>query len=190
MASSFVGQCPPAEKFSAHREMCSKVSSIFGMSSSCLTENLNPEREERLLMFGRSKLPTTAFLVIVSLVTSFRFGWADSWGPPPKEHWSNDRQFVLFVSELAWGQSKLVLKERGRNGFRLRWIAFHSTPVQAFITDDGRYIVLRDQWGQVGYGKVLTFFGPDGRVLASYTLEQLLPFDEILEVPTTMSSRW
>jgi len=101
MASSFVGQCPPAEKFSAHREMCSKVSSIFGMSSSCLTENLNPEREERLLMFGRSKLPTTAFLVIVSLITSFRFGWADSWGPPLKEHWSNDRQFVLFVSELA-----------------------------------------------------------------------------------------
>jgi hypothetical protein len=42
----------------------------------------------------------------------------------------------------------------------------------------------------VGYGKVLTFFGPDGRVLASYTLEQLLPFDEILEVPITASSRW
>jgi hypothetical protein len=38
----------------------------------------------------------------------------------------------------------------------------------------------------VGYGKVLTFFGPDGRVLASYTLEQLLPFDEIWEVPITM----
>jgi len=49
---------------------------------------------------------------------------------------------------------------------------------------------LRDRWGQVGYGKVLTFFGPDGRVLASYTLEQLLPFDEILEVPITASSRW
>jgi hypothetical protein len=42
----------------------------------------------------------------------------------------------------------------------------------------------------VGYGKVLTFFGPDGRVLASYTLEQLLPFDEIWEVPITASSRW
>jgi hypothetical protein len=42
----------------------------------------------------------------------------------------------------------------------------------------------------VGYGKVLTFFGPDGRVLESYTLEQLLPFDEILEVPITASSRW
>jgi hypothetical protein len=63
-------------------------------------------------MFGRAKSPTTAFLVIVSLITSFRFGWADSWGPPPKEHWSNDRQFVLFVSEVTWGQSKLVLGAR------------------------------------------------------------------------------
>jgi hypothetical protein len=84
----------------------------------------------------------------------------------------------------------LVLEERGQNGFRSRWIAFHPTPVQAFIPDDGRYVVLRDRWGQVGYGKVLTFFGPDGRVLASYTLEQLLPFDEIWEVPITASSRW
>jgi len=120
---------------------------------------------------------------------------ADSWGTPREYHWSSNGKFVLRVD---WKQGMLVFKERSVNGFQLRWKVPYPkddktiipAPVEAYITDNGQHVILRDQWHMVGYGKVLTFLGPDGKVVASYTLEQILTQDEILSVRHTVSSIW
>jgi HEAT repeat protein len=115
---------------------------------------------------------------------------ADSWRPPKEEHWSANRRFVLRVD---WKQRTLTLKEKRENGFLPRWsITFpqEDAPVEVSITDDGRHVVLRDVWHQVGHGKVLVFLGPSGEVLNTFTLEQLLTAAEILDAPMSISSIW
>lgn len=63
-------------------------------------------------------------------------------------------------------------------------------PLEAYITDDGAYVVLRDTWGEVGEGKVLSFLGPKGEEIKSYELSDILNQEEILDARLTVSSTW
>ncbi len=122
--------------------------------------------------------------------------WADKWGWPPSQYPSGNGRFVLKVDTA---RRTLALQEKGRAGTTIRWsVRYPDTgakygvpaPVAAYITDDGKHVVLRDVWGRVGYGKVLIFLGANGAVLSSYTLEQLLTQHEIMEYNLSISSRW
>jgi HEAT repeat protein len=115
---------------------------------------------------------------------------ADSWGPPTPEHWSSNHRFVLRV---GWPDRVLKLEEKREHDYVLRWSATYpqeDAPVEAYITDDGQYVVLRDVWGRVGYGMVLAFLGPTGKLLNAFTLNDLLTEAEILYAPLSISSRW
>jgi HEAT repeat protein len=141
----------------------------------------------------------TLYLIAVAtlIVVSQRpAAWPDEWGWPPSQHSSDNGRFLLRVGTA---QRSLALLEKGPQGISVRWsVAYPETgvkygdtaPVAAYIADDGRYVVLRDVWGRVGYGKVLVFLGPKGGILSVYTLDQLLTKDEIMQYKVTVSSLW
>jgi hypothetical protein len=48
------------------------------------------------------------------------------------------------------------------------------SPLDAFLTDVGKLITL-DNWGNVGYGKVVVLYDANGSVIRAYTLDDLFP---------------
>lgn len=118
----------------------------------------------------------------------------DSWGPPTKEHWSANRQFVLKVS---WGLNKpdtIALYRRDTNNKMIpiwsRPYPQEGPPYSAHITNNGQNVILQDTHHNIGYGKVLVFLGPKGQELCSYELNELLTETQELYVPLTVSSKW
>ncbi|WP_309711407.1 hypothetical protein [Armatimonas sp.] len=111
----------------------------------------------------------------------------DSWGPPQKEHWSVNRRFVLRVEA---GKDAYVLSLHQRDGVRLWSIPSpqRSAPIRALVRDDGKYVVLCDCHGGTGYGYVLAFLGPGGKLLRRYTLEEILTQDQVLRAGHSVSS--
>jgi hypothetical protein len=47
-----------------------------------------------------------------------------------------------------------------------------------------------DNWHNLGYGKVVAIYSPDGAVLGSYTLDELYPSDRINDILRSVSSRY
>jgi hypothetical protein len=111
----------------------------------------------------------------------------DSWGPPQKEHWSENRRFVLRV---VAGKDAYVLSLHQPDGVRLWSMPSpqRSAPIRALVRDDGQYVVLCDCHGGTGYGYVLAFLGPGGKLLRRYTLEEILNQDQILRAGHSVSS--
>ena len=97
---------------------------------------------------------------------------ADSWGPPTLEHWSKNRQYLLRVDEKKKTLTLLHVTPQGKT--RL-WSTppprdgTFFTPYTAHVRDDGRYVVLQDQHGGLGYGKVLVFLDEHGQQLHAYS---------------------
>lgn len=140
---------------------------------------------------------------IAALFVVLGFGWsgfcvaaaADSWGPPKKEHWSDDRNHVLKVRDVGYRKWTLTLKKRSTNGWRTLWGIPNPQgampPVQAHFSKTGEFVVLQDRWHRLGYGKVLVFIGPAGKVLRSYRLADLSDVRSRVAFEHSVSSiRW
>lgn len=133
-------------------------------------------------------LASTLFSVILS-----SRAFADSWGPPKREHWSAEERFVLKV---AWGDGGkgLALWEKTGAGLKKHWergyVDRYWPPYLAYVTDDGKYVVLRDVYHNLGYGEVIVILGEGGKVLGSYKLCDFLPVDEIGAARRSVSSLW
>jgi len=151
----------------------------------------------RRLAYGRAawRLAAGAVMALGALCLA-RGACADQWDRPPSEYPSDTGRFILRVDV---DKRTLALEEKTERGRVARWSVRypdtgaeygHPAPVAAYITGDGKHVVLRDVWGRVGYGKVLIFLGPSGNVLASYTLAQLLTEDEIYKYDLSVSSLW
>jgi len=151
----------------------------------------------RRLAYGRAawRLAAGAVMALGALCLA-RGACADRWEWPPSEYPSDTGRFIVRV-DIA--KRTLALEEKTERGRVVRWsVRYPDTgadhgdpaPIAAYITDDGKHVVLRDVWGAVGYGKVLIFLGPSGSVLASYTLRQLLTGDEIGNYVRSMASLW
>lgn len=87
----------------------------------------------------------------------------------------------------------LTLKRKSQNGLSLIWkikSPQSGAPFAAHISDDGQHVVLQDEAPGHGYGFVLAFIGPAGRVLSSYRLADVLSATEISEVLHTVSNIW
>ena len=130
-------------------------------------------------------------LIVVFLGTSV---WADSWGPPTPEHWSANGKYVLKV---RWGSDepeRLSLLHKTDNGLVEMWsrgyVDADWPPHTAYVTNDGRHVVLRDVHSRLGYGKVLVFLGPKGNVIRGYELKDILTDHEIMRAKHTVSSIW
>lgn len=62
-------------------------------------------------------------------------------------------------------------------------------PVFITVTDDGELVTL-DNWHNMGLGKVVVVYRPDGQILRSYDLPQIYTEAEIQKIPKTVSSFW
>jgi len=62
-------------------------------------------------------------------------------------------------------------------------------PVEFFVSDQG-YLITLDNWHNMGYGKVLALYGPDGAPIKSYELKDLFSEEEISRFEHSVSSIW
>jgi HEAT repeat protein len=122
-----------------------------------------------------------------------RVGEGDSWGPPTTQYESKNGQYVL---DVGWPISKtLTLSKKTPTGkkeelWSRSYVDDTWPPHTAYVADDGQHVVLRDVYHNLGYGKVLVFLGPQGNILRSYELADLLTQDQILDTLQTISSLW
>lgn len=87
------------------------------------------------------------------------------------------------------------LERRGANG---RWqtiwdapLVNEVAPVQALVTNSGDHVVTFDNWASVGYGDdVVVIYDPDGALVQSYDLDDLLPAEYVMALPRSVSSIW
>ena len=52
--------------------------------------------------------------------------------------------------------------------------------IEAYTVDGKPYVVTRDRWHRVGYDHCLVIYGPDGKVVKDFKLEDLLTERDIL----------
>jgi TonB family protein len=65
------------------------------------------------------------------------------------------------------------------------------SPVDALVSNDGRYVVTFDNWHSVGLGKdVVAIYDATGRAIHTFGLEDLLPESYLARLPRSVSSRW
>jgi len=116
---------------------------------------------------------------------------ADQWGPATRQHWSQNRLYVLRVSDTGTGLT--LFRQEGKTRKKVWARAFDRAmwpPYLAYVADDGQHVVLQDCHGELGHGKILSFLGPDGSVLRSYEIDDLLTDDQITWTKHSISSIW
>jgi|SRR5579864_1630767 len=62
-------------------------------------------------------------------------------------------------------------------------------PIEFFVTDGGILITL-DNWHNMGYGKVVAFYSPEGKPIRTYALSDLFTKSEIDAFDHSVSSIW
>src|SRR5262249_901190 len=62
-------------------------------------------------------------------------------------------------------------------------------PVDFFVSNTGELVTL-DNWHNVGYGRVLTLYHPDGKLVKAYRLVDLFTKDEVDSFSHSVSSIW
>lgn len=99
-------------------------------------------------------------------------------------------RFTALGQDSARG---LLCKLSDEGSCEVAWRArlpYPVAPASALVSDSGRIVITFDQWGRAGYGDVIVIYDYSGSVIRKYRLEDFLTSDEILRVPTTVSSRW
>jgi hypothetical protein len=61
-------------------------------------------------------------------------------------------------------------------------------PLAALVADDGRFITF-DNWHNVGFGKVVAIYTPDGTLVRAWELTELYAKDKVEAIPRSVSSR-
>jgi hypothetical protein len=62
-------------------------------------------------------------------------------------------------------------------------------PVESLLSNRG-YLLTFDNWHNVGYGKVVVIYRPNGELIRTYELEALYTSKQIEAIRTSESSRW
>ena len=86
-----------------------------------------------------------------------------------------------------------LLERRGTDG---KWAPVWAgplvnpvAPVTVLVAEDGRHVVTFDNWHSVGHGEhVIVIYGPDGSLVRSLGLTDLVPEDYIEALPRSVSS--
>lgn len=89
-----------------------------------------------------------------------------------------------------------LLEKRGRDGkWEAVWVSRllnHVAPVDVLVADNGRHVVTFDNWHSVGHGEnVIVIYGPEGELVRSMALTDLVPSEYKDALPHSVSSlRW
>lgn len=143
---------------------------------------------------------------------------ADSWMPPSEKSFYSDDESVRFTvtprdieSPLAYFEDKVdgaepagqqpagqpkatgVLYRRGFLGlWTIVWrgaLVNDVAPVDALVSASGHYVVTFDNWHSIGYGdNVVVIYGPDGKVIRSMALTDIVPQDYMSALSRSVSS--
>jgi hypothetical protein len=62
-------------------------------------------------------------------------------------------------------------------------------PLAALVADDGRLITF-DNWHNVGFGKVVAIYAPDGKLVRAWELTDLYAKDKLDNIPRSVGSRY
>ncbi|MEO8577090.1 MAG: hypothetical protein ABI556_10335, partial [Gemmatimonadales bacterium] len=62
-------------------------------------------------------------------------------------------------------------------------------PVDLLLSNSG-YLIAFDNWHNVGYGKAVAIYGPDGIPVASWELDRLYEKTRLKSIAMSVSSRW
>lgn len=70
-----------------------------------------------------------------------------------------------------------------------RSLVNRTAPVTVLVADNGRHVVTLDNWGSLGHGAhVIVIYGPDGGLVRSLALNDLVPEDYMMALPRSVSS--
>jgi hypothetical protein len=139
--------------------------------------------------------------------------YADSFGPPMESVVSSPNgKFFLFIAprntKLSPQLQATTGSEEQRREFDLvrschailfagggkapvwRWkLVNDHGPMQAFVSDDGRYVVTTDDYAAAGHGdNVLVIYKAQGELVRRFKLTELLTAEEIKAAPASTSS--
>ncbi len=145
-------------------------------------------------------------LVILTMATVV-VSRADQWpAPQTREVWSQSRDaFVRVIPGKSTGETvgfrgaprgsyaaAELYRRASDRSYRLAWtvgLVNPVAPIDLFLTDRG-YLVTLDNWHNMGHGKIVVFYSPDGTQLRSYALDDLFSAAEIGQLPRSVSSIW
>ena len=134
----------------------------------------------------------TLCIAVATFLASSPFAFGDSWGSPKRDHWSANEKWGLILGFK--GGKTLSLCEKTEDGLIEHWRRGYVDsvwpPHRAYVTNDGKYVVLRDVYRNLGHGKVIVILGDQGKILGSYELNDFLSLDEILQAERSVSSIW
>ena len=107
---------------------------------------------------------------------------ADSWAAPSDQTYrSTNGAFEFFVSVPDWNRQKLEQGSRGTlrrkqgDTWERVWereLVNRVSPVNAMVTDSGRYVVTFDEWHSIGK-KPVVIYGATGQLIAELNLADL-----------------
>ncbi len=104
----------------------------------------------------------------------------------PSTCWSHNGRWALHIDESAGLTLRHHTGEAARTvwirGFPQRAEGMPSPPRNAYVTDDGRHVVLCGVCSRAGVGEVLAILGAGGELVARYTLRDLFADDELAQL--------
>jgi hypothetical protein len=159
-------------------------------------------------VIDRSSVRTAGAVVLVMLtMAGVVVSWADQWpAPQTREVWSQSRDyFVRVIPGTGIGETvgfrgaptgppatAELYRRASDRSYRLAWtvsLLNPVAPIDMFLTDRG-YLVTLDNWHNMGYGKIVAFYSPDGKLVRSHALDDLFSAAEIDKLPRSVSSIW
>jgi len=139
-----------------------------------------------------------AFIVLIlSIVGKPVPLFADSWAvPEPQVAFSPSRNFFVLITPvngIGNGATAEIYQKHKNNTFQLikkLTLVTSAVPVKFYISDYGYWVTL-DNWGKMGYGKVVVFYDFKGQLIKSYRLADLFNEKEISSfIISTSSIHW
>ena len=159
-------------------------------------------------MFYRLRGLTAGTVMLATLTLALvTVPWADQWpAPQTREVWSPSREyFVRVIPGKGIGETvgfrgaptgphatAELYRRASDRSYRVAWaitLANPVAPIDLFLTDSG-YLVTLDNWHNMGYGKIVAFYSPEGKLLRGYALDELFSAAEIEKLPRSVSSIW
>jgi hypothetical protein len=155
---------------------------------------------------GRPFVPAVAG-ALIALATIQLYVRADSWpNPQVKEAFSASRDWFVRVTPGSnvgetvgfagapkgkQAAAEFYLRAPDRSYRLSKEITLENpvAPVLFLVTDRG-YLVTLDNWHNMGYGKSVASYAPDGRTVMALELKDIFPAADIETSRTSVSSIW
>ena len=118
---------------------------------------------------------------------------ADDWAAPrTREVFSASREWFVRVTPGGKRATAEFYRRAADRSYRLLTETPLLNPVAPvlFVVTDRGYLVTFDNWHNMGYGKAVASYAPDGRHVLAAELRDLFPAAQIASFRTSVSSIW